>query len=172
MSKQERTDQGKRKVGRRSTYTQEIADAICLRLMEGESLRQICASDGMPYMSAVFRWLQANQKFQEQYAHAREAQAEAMADDIRDIADGVHGSDDVQRDRLRVEARKWLASKLLPKKYGDKLVVDQTVTTKDLTNEQLYERAADLERRIHALTGGPGDGAGGAVAPVAPGRTH
>jgi hypothetical protein len=62
-------------------------------------------------------------KFSEQYARAREAQAEIRADEITDIADGVeHGaSEAVQAARLRVDARKWIAAKLLPKRYGDKM---------------------------------------------------
>jgi hypothetical protein len=108
--------------GRPSSYTDEIADEICERLAEGESLRAICKSDGMPRMSSVFRWLadEANERFREQYARAREEQAEALADEIVTIADGETPNADSARDRLRVDARKWVAAKLKPKKYGDK----------------------------------------------------
>lgn len=105
--------------GRPSSFTQETADSICARLMEGESLRQISLDDGMPSQGTVMRWLAGNLSFQEQYARAREAQAEYYATEIVDISD--NGLDAV-RDRLRVDARKWVAAKLLPKKYGDKLL--------------------------------------------------
>jgi uncharacterized transporter YbjL len=86
----------------------------------------------------VFRWLESNETFREQYARAREAQADTLADEILEISDD--GSNDwmtragkdqelawqlngehVQRSRLRVDSRKWFASKVAPKKYGDKL---------------------------------------------------
>lgn len=109
--------------GRPSDYTQETADAICERLADGESLRTICLSDEMPSRAAVFRWLGANDAFRDQYERARDAQADALADEITDIADGESDNADPQRDRLRVDARKWVASKLKPKKYGDKTLV-------------------------------------------------
>jgi hypothetical protein len=112
--------------GRPSDYTQEMADAICEALSEGKSLRKICEPEDMPNRAAVFRWLSKDEDFRNQYAHAREEQAEALADDIIAIADGK--GDDLlltseinQRDKLRVDARKWVASKLKPKKYGDKI---------------------------------------------------
>ena len=115
----------KRKRGRPSRYTPELAAVICERLAEGESLRTICADKAMPGLSTVMGWLfdGKHEGFPEQYARAREAQAELRADEITDIADGVeHGaSEAVQAARLRVEARKWIAAKLLPKRYGDKV---------------------------------------------------
>ena len=115
----------KRKRGRPSRYTPELAAVICERLAVGESLRSICADKAMPGLSTVMGWLfdDKHEGFPEQYARAREAQAELRADEITDIADGVeHGaSEAVQAARLRVDARKWIAAKLLPKRYGDKV---------------------------------------------------
>lgn len=123
--------------GRPSLYSLELAAAICERLAMGESLRAICSDDDMPAMSSVFLWLTKHKEFSEQYAHARAAQADALADDVLTIADDGrndwmerHGKDDagwvangehVQRSRLRVDARKWYAGKLAPKKYGDRV---------------------------------------------------
>src|SRR5690606_20725933 len=59
--------------------------------------------------------------FAEQYARARNIGYEVMADEIIEIADG--GSDDWQRDRLRVDARKWLLAKALPKRFGDRVTL-------------------------------------------------
>lgn len=138
-------------MGRPSSFTQEKADLICERLIEGESLRGICQGDDMPSKSAVCRWLADSATFRDQYARAREAQADALFDEILDIADekcttvraDKHGSKDddgdgntevvfdataVARNRLRVDARKWMAGKLRPKVYGDK-------TTTELTGE-------------------------------------
>lgn len=127
-------------MGRPSDYTQELADRICAEIAEGRSLRSILREDdGMPAMSSVFKWLRIHTEFAEQYARAREAQADALADELLEIADD--GSNDwmerlgedgkplgwkengeaIQRSRLRVDTRKWIASKLKPKKYGDKI---------------------------------------------------
>ena len=130
-------------MGRPSSFTQEKADAICERLIEGESLRSICRDDDMPHPVTVFRWLDANESFRNQYARARSSQAERMAEEILQIADTpvdgerIEESDDgmkvVREDmlghrRLQVDTRKWLMSKLAPKKYGDKVEVENTGT--------------------------------------------
>lgn len=122
-----------------STFSQEIADIICFRLAEGESLRAICREDGMPALSTVFKWLVDHPPFSEQYRYAREAQAEWMGEDIIAIADdGANDTytdedgntrtnyDVVARSKLRVDARKWVASKLYPKKYGDRITNEHT----------------------------------------------
>lgn len=126
-------------MARPSKYSDKLATEICVRLAEGESLRQICAGDKMPSKSTVLRWLfdGEHKEFQDQYARAREIQAENWADEILEIADdgtndwmkreGRDGSEYevvnqevIGRSRLRVDSRKWLMAKLMPKKYGDK----------------------------------------------------
>jgi hypothetical protein len=109
--------------GRPSKYTKALAARICERMCEGESLRKICADPKMPHMATVLRWVgsEAEDKagFREQYARAREAQADKFADELVDIADeGTNENANIIR--LRMDARKWAASKLAPKKYGDK----------------------------------------------------
>lgn len=111
--------------GRPSIFSEELADEICERIADGESLRSICRDDEMPSKATVFRWLAEKQDFQDQYTRAREAQADSLVDDMLDIADGkkalLEGCDpDVQRDRLAVETRKWIAGKLKGK-YSDKV---------------------------------------------------
>lgn len=122
--------------GRKSEFTEEMADLICERLAEGESLRAICRDDAMPSAVTVFKWLSQNADFAKRYAHAREMQAEAMADQILEIADetafdtvmGENGpkadNEWIARSRLRVDARKWLAAKMAPKKYGEKVELE------------------------------------------------
>lgn len=105
-----------------SEFTQETADAICEGLIEGESLRTICARPEMPSKSTVMVWLVRFPEFAAQYAEARTAQAEAIFDEMLEIADeGEPNADMNGRDRLRIDARKWVLGKLAPKKYGDKL---------------------------------------------------
>lgn len=126
-------------VGRPSEYTPEIADAICARLAQGESLRAVCRDDSMPCTATVFNWFRRYPQFLEQYTRAKEESADALSDEMLEIADNArndwmerHGEEEsgwvangehIQRSRLRIETRKWLASKLKPKKYGDKLAV-------------------------------------------------
>ena len=104
--------------GRPSIYSEELAARICERLAAGESLRKICADDDMPDRSTVRAWALDNPTFSAQYARAREIGWTDIAEDLLDIADDKLG--DPQRDRLRVDTRKWLLSKMLPKVYGDK----------------------------------------------------
>jgi hypothetical protein len=108
-------------MGRPSSYTEEIAKAICERLAEGESLRTICKDDGMPDCSTVFRWLGDDERaeFRKQYARARETSADHRFEEIVEIADDQ--TIDANSRRIMVDARKWVAGKLRPKVYGDKL---------------------------------------------------
>jgi hypothetical protein len=135
--------------GQPSAYTPELAAKVCEHIANGLSLRAIAAIPDMPATSTIMAWLDgARPEFSEQYARAREAQADKMAEDILVIADeecttvraskhgmdgGVDGMQEVvfdatavARNRLRVDARKWLASKLAPKKYGDKVLNEVT----------------------------------------------
>jgi hypothetical protein len=122
--------------GRPSDYSDAIADEICEKLSKGASLLTICDDEGMPHPRTVYRWLanDKNEDFRHKYAHAREAQADRYAYEIIQIADDGRNDtqldedgnlrvdhDHIARSRLRVDARKWYASKLAPKKYGDKL---------------------------------------------------
>lgn len=131
-------------MGRPSSFTQEIADRICERIAGGESLVSICLDEDMPARSTAFRWLSQNEAFQDIYARAREAQADALADDIVHIADTprlgtktvtketgveVTEGDMIEHRRLQVDARKWMAAKLAPRKYGEK--IQQQVTGAD-----------------------------------------
>ena len=115
--------------GRPTRYSPETVLEICRRMELGESLRQICASPGMPGRTTVMRWLEAEPEFRESYARARERLVEFWADEIieiaddteRDFVDGKVDHENINRSRLRVDARKWLMSKLAPRKYGDKI---------------------------------------------------
>ncbi len=124
-------------------FNETVADQICGRMSEGETLRKVCRDPAMPARSTVYRWLSKNPAFANQYAQAREMLVEAWADEIIEIADdgttdyitkvGRNGAeyeavdqDHIQRSRLRVDARKWLLSKLNPGQYGDHMEVEHT----------------------------------------------
>lgn len=131
------------KTGRPSNYSQDITTAICIRLGLGESLREICSNEDMPDKSTVMRWLATHQEFRDQYAGAREAQADYYAEEIIEISDdgsndwmtrkGPDGSEIevenrevLNRSKLRVDTRKWLMARMAPKKYGDKITQEVT----------------------------------------------
>lgn len=110
----------------------KIFDTICKRITEGESVKTILKDKDMPSSQTFWKWLEEDEKKSNQYARAKEIYADKVFEDIVLIADGT--SDDVyvdeegveqvnhniiQRDRLRIDARKWHLSKLNPKKYGD-----------------------------------------------------
>ncbi len=151
-----------KKTGRPSDYTEELAEIICLRLAEGESLRSVCRDEGMPSKQAVLRWLARNESFRAQYVRAKEEGAEAIAEELFDIADD--GSNDwmekldkdgeaigyqlngehVQRSKLRIDTRKWYLSKIMPKKYGDRIQHDQSITFNNLSDEELDKKLQEL----------------------------
>src|ERR1017187_584660 len=123
-------------MGRPSDFTNEIVDAICERIADGESLRSICLSDDMPSKATVFRWLANDTAFQDLYARARETQADVLFDEVLDIADTpvigittkttvlgieVTEADMLNHRRLQIDARKWMAGKMRPRKYGERI---------------------------------------------------
>ena len=165
--------------GRPSSYTEEIAEAICERLCMGESLRTILKTEGMPSMSSVMRWLMNMPEFDSKYARARQLQAEVWADELIDIADDstndymakkneageIIGYDlkpeNFQRSKMRLEQRRWYAEKLRPKVYGPKLAIGgaadlppiQMTSRLDVSNlslEELDVLASALEKSLKA----------------------
>lgn len=125
----------KKRAGRKTEYDPEIAAEICTRISCGESLKQICNDPHMPVHSTVYLWLLQNKQFSDNYAKAREEQADTLADEIQAIADeeprevvddkGIARVDSgwVTWQKNRVDARKWVASKLKPKKYGERQIL-------------------------------------------------
>ena len=101
-------------------FSQELFDAICERIANGESLKRICEDKDMPNISTVFRWLDSNADLCDKYARARETQADNFVDEIVSIADTA---EDAPIAKLQIDARKWVAGKMRPKKYGDKIDV-------------------------------------------------
>ena len=111
-------------MGRPMGYKENTVAELCAKLAEGKSLRTVCANKSMPDKSTVFRWLAKYPEFQDQYARAKEEAADALSEEMLDIADDE--SEDVQRSRLKVDTRKWLASKLKPKRYGERQHIEHT----------------------------------------------
>lgn len=154
-------DQLKDKGGRPTSYSTDVAAEICVRLSAGESLRSICKDDHMPADSTVRAWAIADiDGFHAHYTRAREAQMDALAEDILEMADNDKA--DVQRSRLQVDTRKWLMSKIAPKRFGDKKTHEVSgpngapISVVDLTN-MTEEQLAALETVFGPLAGGSGN---------------
>ena len=130
----------KKSPGRPSAYTAELAAQICAHIADGKSLRTIAAMENMPAQSTIMLWLDGTRpEFSEQYARAHEAYADKLAEETLLIADDSSqdtyvdadgnvktDTEAIQRSKLRVDTRKWLASKMAPKKYGDKIQAEHT----------------------------------------------
>jgi len=131
--------------GRPTKYSDEIIELLCEKIAtSSHGLKKICDSDDrFPAFRTVFTWLSNPnyQDFKHKYARAREAQAELLADEIIHIADTpqegvkkkqtINGieiitGDMIDHRRLQVDARKWKASKLYPKKYGERVEVENS----------------------------------------------
>lgn len=128
-------------MGRLTKYTDALGEAICARLAAGESLNAICKDEDMPSKAAVLLWVDEDRSgFADQYARARTRGYQLLAEELLEISDdgtndyvereNKDGStyqavdhDHIARSRLRVETRKWLLSKMLPKVYGDKTTI-------------------------------------------------
>lgn len=131
-------------MARPTTYNEDIAAEVCGYLALGESLRKVCRRKGMPAPSTVFLWLRDHQEFSEQYTRAKEEAADMFVEDILEIADNskkdklpvykvdeitgektlvgyTESKNSVRRAQVQIDSRKWLAMKLKPKKYGEKL---------------------------------------------------
>jgi hypothetical protein len=138
------TTKAPKKEGRPTLYSAETVATLCERIAGGKSLTDACAADGMPGVRTVFDWLAAGAKeesktdFPQMYARACAERTQRIADELIAIADDSSGDVEIRvnssgepyeaansefaaRSRLRVDARKWLLSKLDPHKYGEKV---------------------------------------------------
>lgn len=153
--------------GRPTIYSEEACNRICALLIEGHTLRQIGELDGLPSKRTIMDWLAKHEEFQHHYVRAREVQAYLGEDEIIEIADDgsrdfvervvkgrkqtVFDKQNVERAKLRVEARKWLMAKRLPKRYGEK--IDHSVSGElNLTSamEQARERLRQYREKLQA----------------------
>lgn len=153
--------------GRPSIYSPELIATILARISNGDSLRKITSTEGMPSMDTVWKWLIKYPNFAEQYARAREEQAETYADEIIAIIDeqpqqivddkGVARTDSgwVSWQRNRVDTRKWVASKLKPKKFGDRTTLagdsEAPVVVQNQTTDEVREMLKMIEMKVRGV---------------------
>jgi terminase small subunit-like protein len=143
-------------------FNAEIAAAICESIATScNGLNRIANENGVS-ASSVYVWLIDNKEFAERYARAREVQQDLLGEEIIEIADDsardtkvvAHGDSEtevadnewINRSRLRVDTRKWLMSKLSPKKYGDRV---QTEHSGEIS-VSLSESIASARKRLES----------------------
>lgn len=144
------------KVGRPTDYNEAIATLICERVATSTvGLNKLCTMyDDLPVKSTVNLWRYKHPEFSTRYALAKLLQADLLAEECLEIADDdsedtkidfngveVANTEFMARSRLRIDTRKWLASKLLPKQYG--AIVEDRKTITDSVVEKLIDRLID-----------------------------
>ena len=133
-------------------YSADLADRVCELILDGLSPEKIGQMSDMPSKRTIFNWLNEKEEFRQKYEIARMMKAEDWAHEIIEIADDtsqdwiitedgarVVDHDHISRVRERIGVRKWLMSKWLPQKYGDRVTADVTVRgdVKELSNREL-----------------------------------
>ena len=134
--------------GRPTLYTEELAIEILSQLGMGHSLAKTCRKEGMPCFQTVYTWIKKYPDFLEGYTRAKDDSADANADRIDEIAEGVlSGEFEHGNARVAIDAYKWSAAHKKPKKYGDKTQIEHSgkIGLSDLTDEELKKKLEDLE---------------------------
>jgi hypothetical protein len=132
----------KRGKGRPTIYNEETATEFCRLLALGNTLRSLCATDRFPAPQTIYDWIEKYPDFSEQYARARSQQADHYAEMIIDEA---FGANDASLGRLRMDALKWAASKIAPKKYGDKIEVESNQSNNIRLSFTIPHRSAPVD---------------------------
>jgi hypothetical protein len=122
----------------RVVYTEDMAASICEQVANGLALKEVCIGAAMPSRSAVYKWFCQHPAFADMYARAREERADLIADEIVTIADTEA---DASKARVRIDARKWWAAKVNPKRYGERITADvntsnYVISDKPMTPEE------------------------------------
>jgi len=138
-------------VGRPSKYTEDIGINICALLAAGTPVTKIVLLDNMPSQQTVYTWLRKHPEFLEMYEIARQDLAHTMANQIQEIIDEKplqivdeagnikYDSGSIADKRLRMDGRKWLAAKYLPRVYGER-----TVLAGDVESPRTHRVSCDL----------------------------
>ena len=151
-------------IGRPTDYTFALAMEICdVIACSSKGIKQLCKeNEYWPCPDTIFRWRKNHKEFSDQYARAKQLQIEALVDEILEIADEtIHDyvanadgkliidHEHIQRAKLRIDTRKWLASKLVPKVYGERIQTENNVD--DLELQRARELVQKYKAENHAL---------------------
>lgn len=169
-----------KKKGRPTLYSEALANRICSAIANStKGLSHICKqNDDFPCRDTIHEWVVTNKIFSDKYARAKELQAELLVDEMIDIADDGRNDtyqddegfvkvdhDVIQRSKLRVDTRKWIASKLLPKKYGEKITAEHTGEDGNPIEHRSYIAIIPAESTIEEWTKNNLETTGGAADP-------
>ena len=117
-----RDDENKVRLGRPSVKDDQTVNYIIDQIASGRSVTSICSEPGIPSLVTVMKWINKHPDFAKDYFLAKSMSAEVYASEIIDISDNNQGDmnqpQNIQRDKLRVDTRKWVAARLMPKRYG------------------------------------------------------
>lgn len=122
-----------------------MLDELCARIAEGRGIKEVCRDEDMPSDSEVFRRMATEPEFAARIARAREAQQDAVAERIVEMADNAT-NEDWQVVKLRIWARQWQAARLAPKKYGERTTTAVEGGEKPLQVESVSD--LEIARRI------------------------
>lgn len=130
------------------TLTLDLMETICDRIADGEATYRVLQSPGMPDDGGFFRQMRQREDLAALYREAVDRRGEKFADEITELCDQArHGThEEIQALKLMVNTRQWIVSRLLPKKYGDKVVLAGD-NANPLTM-QMVSNATDLIKRI------------------------
>jgi len=133
--------------GRPTDYTEEIGDLICEGIARKTPLARLCDdNDDLPSCRTVYSWLRKHKEFLHNYTRAKEDQADYLVEEALTIADNA--SIEPADKRIRVDTRKWIASRFNAKKYGDKQFVETKDTTEEITDEELNAKIVELMEKL------------------------
>ena len=135
-------------VGRPTSYSDKLAGSICVRLAGGESLRSICSDDGMPHISTVLLWVVNDREgFSEQYHRAREAAGYSHADEALALRHELReGTLDPQSAKVILDALKWGAERMAPKRHSQRQEIDHTTNGESMQPTRIEIAAPDDNR--------------------------
>jgi hypothetical protein len=125
-------------------FSQDIADQICERMIEGEDIVTICKDPAMPSRATVYRWMAENSAFEAQCARAREGLADFEAHKIAQLAETCN-ENNAHSTKVKLSALQWLAAKRSPKRWGDKVEIDAKVEVSSGPTENLMAFLAMAE---------------------------
>ncbi len=160
------TMEKKKTVGRPTKYTENLADKICHAISNtSKGLSRICKENvDFPCRDTIHDWIKTNDVFSDKYTRAKQTQAEFLVDEILEISD--YSAEDtviddygkvkpnnelINRSRLRVDTRKWIASKVLPKVYGDKVTNEHVGKDGGAIQTSTSITVAEIDQRILSL---------------------
>lgn len=128
----------KPKMGRPTIYSEALITEFLYRIAKGRSVASVCTDDDMPHRATIYEWLAQNPDFSDRYARASEQRADHYFDEMLDIADRAL-PEEVQKAKLQIDTRKWVLSRMNPKKYSDKVQEERNNQAVDLMAQLMKE---------------------------------